>query len=96
MRSACTSGTGSARLRLHHPVALHFAARQREDIPDRVVDVEPVLVEGVLGEGAYPGDDVGALAVGHDPHGGLLGALQVLAASQRTQAFALLTMAPSG
>ena len=31
------------------------------------------------GEGADPGDDgASALAVGHDPHGGLLGARQVL------------------
>ena len=81
MRSARTSGTGSARcVSDHDPVAVHFAARQREDVPDHVVNVEPVLVGGgVLGEGAYPGDDfASALAVGHDPHDGLPGALQVL------------------
>ena len=61
-------------------MALHFAVRQREDIPDRVVEVEPVLTGGgVPGEGADAGDDsASALAIGHDPHGGLPGALQVL------------------
>ena len=62
------------------PVALHFAARQGEDVPDRGVEVEPVLLGGrFLGEGANPADDfAGAMAVGDDPRGGLPGFLQVL------------------
>src|SRR5262249_59856316 len=42
------------KVRLDHDlVALHFAARQREDVVDRGVEVEPVLVGGrFLGEGA--------------------------------------------
>ena len=84
--------------RNHDPVALHFAARQRQDVPDRVVDVEPVLVGGgFLGEGVDPGDDgAGTLAVATTRTADCWARSRFCAASQRTQALALLTMAPSG
>jgi len=78
---------------------VHFAARQRQGVPDGGVEVEPVLLRGgVLGQGADAGDGGRrALAVGCDPPGGLLSTLQVLGGEPaQAQALALLTMAPSG
>src|SRR5262249_37204031 len=80
------------------PVALHFTARQREDVPDQAVEVEPVLEGGVrlararirpmMSPARWPSattrkTDCWARA-------------RFCAASQRRQALALLTMAPSG
>ena len=64
----------------HDPVAVHFAGRQGEDVPDRGVEVEPVLLgRRFLGEVANPTDDFArAMAFGNHPQGGLPGFLQVL------------------